>query len=467
MLGDDVTFVKGIKKSEKYSAYYDRVYVSTLFTYNWKITAKTINYYKGIVEGDPDRIKVGGILATLMPNELSMETGIVPTTGLLNKPDPFRDGNDIIIDRLIPDYDLFNKPMHQAKMFGDDEKRTNYSYTLVDDSYFGYSTKGCPNKCEFCGVRHLEPKYEKYLDLKPYVNAIKEKYGEKTHLVLFDNNILASTRLSSIIKDIKDLGFEKGAYIEYRNKANRNSRKNRFVDFNQGVDARKMVQFESRVKLLEGIAIKPLRIAFDHISETDIYTEAVQMAAKYKIRNLSNYILYNWDDTPEDLWKRLKINIKLNEDMDLKIYSFPMKYIPLDAKDRGSHISPNWNWYFLRGVQRILNVLKGSVMTTEGFFHRAFGKNESKFIDILHMPEGLMMNRKKERWYLEKDWDKLYYYLKDRGMHKDLLDILNTYTTPASIKDAITKTKSGKMKEILEFYLLTYDEVKAMRDKLN
>lgn len=466
MLGDTVRFVKGIKKSEKYSVPYERIYISTLFTYNWKITIDTINYYKELVDGDISKIKVGGIMASLMPDDVHFETGIEPTTGLLDKPDPFDDGNDIIIDTLIPDYDLFNKPQIQINLFGEDPKKSDYSYTLVKDSYFGYATKGCIRKCDFCGVPRLEPKYIRYLDLKTYVNAIIEKYDEKNHLVLFDNNILASTKLPDIVKDIKDLGFEKGATIEHTSKSNQTRYRKRYVDFNQGVDARIMVEREDKVKLLENLAINPLRIAFDHLSEKDIYIKAIKLAAKYNIRDLSNYILYNWDDTPQDLWKRLKINIDLNNELDLKIYSFPMKYIPLDAKNRGAFISKNWRYYFIRGVQRILNVLKGSVMTSEDFFYRAFGKNENEFIDILHMPEAILMYRDKMPWWLEQKWYEKFNDLKEHGKDKELLRILDEFRKPNEIKDASVKTKSGKMKSILEMYLLTTNEVKNEMKKL-
>jgi hypothetical protein len=80
-------------------------------------------------------------------------------------------------------------------------------------------------------------------------------------------------------------------------------------------------------------------------------------------------------DTLGDFWQRLKTNIELNKRYNLRIYSFPMKYIPLNAKDRTYINEPQWNWYFIRNIQRILNVLKGSVMTGEEFFFRAFGNN--------------------------------------------------------------------------------------------
>ena len=67
--------------------------------------------------------------------------------------------------------------------------------------------------------------------------------------------------------------------------------------------------------------------------------KAVRLAHVYGQKEMSNYILYNFDDTPEDFYERLKINIDLNEEFKndatkTSIYSFPMRYIPLDAKNR-------------------------------------------------------------------------------------------------------------------------------------
>jgi len=72
-LGDNVHFVKGIDPDLAYEPW-DRIYVATLFTYHWKITVETILFYKQRVNDDITRIFVGGILATLMKDELWRET---------------------------------------------------------------------------------------------------------------------------------------------------------------------------------------------------------------------------------------------------------------------------------------------------------------------------------------------------------------------------------------------------------
>ena len=210
-----------------------------------------------------------------------------------------------------------------------------------------------------------------------------------------------SKRLELLIKDIIDLGFGKDEKFYYKSNK-RTIARHRSVDFNQGTDLRLMTK--KKVELLSKIALDPLRIAFDHIKDSNKYCEKVRLAANFGIRNLSNYILYNFDDSPEDLWNRLKINIDLNKELDLRIYSFPMKYIPLNAKDRSFINEPKWNYLYIRGVQRILNVLKGSVMTSEDFFYRAFGSTVEEFMEILHMPEQILMWRSVKPQTKETEW---------------------------------------------------------------
>jgi hypothetical protein len=443
-LGDNVNFVKGIRQSAAYE-YWDRIYVSTLFTYYWHVTVKTINHYKALVKDDPTRIVIGGILASLMPDEIWRATGIKPLTGVLSYPGAL-DDNDLVVEDMIPDYELFNGVSHK--------------YSLIDDSFFGYSTRGCPNRCKFCGVHILEPKFRDYNGLKPYVHKIKKLYGDRPYLVLFDNNILASKRFKKAMNDIIDLGFGKDEKFQYT-KNGRTIFKQRRVDFNQGTDSRLMKEWH--LKLLSKIALNPLRIAFDHIKDEKQYCKNIQLAAKHQIRYLSNYTLYNYDDTPEDLWKRLKINIELNKELDLKIYSFPMKYIPLNAKDRSFIDEPRWNWQFIRGVQRILNVLKGTVMTSEDFFYRAFGQDEHEFLEILHMPEQIILYRGHEPKSIELEWQKKFRGLTD-GEREELLKILCDSRTKASLVSATVMIKNSKVKKILEYYLPQDNNMKLFLD---
>ncbi len=428
-IGDSVRFVKGWNHDIEYTSW-NRIYITTLFTYHWKVTVDTIKWYKELVKGDINKIYIGGIMAGLMRQELWRATGIDQIVkGILNDTKLIKENNSYIIDEMIPDYSLFDGTQHK--------------YTLLD-SYIGYSTRGCPNRCPFCGVHELEPEFIDYKGIKPLIKKIDDSFGKKQHLVLFDNNILASRKFEILISDLLDIGFGKNERI---------NNKLRHVDFNQGVDVRLIN--EKHFELLSKIAINPLRIAFDSIKLKKIYEKKIRLAARYGIENLSNYILYNYKDTPEEFWQRLKINIDLNKELGLKIYSFPMKYIPLNATDRTYIDEPFWNWQFVRGVQRILNVMKGSVMPQEDFFNRAFGSTADEFMTILHMPESILMNRGREAKTEEVDWLNKYFGLTN-GERKELLSILCNNRSKKTLATAISKVQNIKLRNILDYYLPDY-----------
>ncbi|MBC8385142.1 MAG: radical SAM protein [Candidatus Cloacimonetes bacterium] len=222
-------------------------------------------------------------------------------------------------------------------------------------------------------------------------------------------------------------------YEKYRNKAP----KNRYVDFNQGIDARLLTK--EKMKRLSEINIKPLRIAFDDIKFKTIYEEKIRLASEYGIKELSNYVLYNFTDTPNDLYERLRINIELNEELDLRIFSFPMKYIPINAKNR-SHIGKHWNRKFLRTIQVILNVTHGAVMPKIDFFEKAFGKDLDEFNKLLLMPEDYIYYR---------------YFAEEKGLTKKWSDHLNSLKTKCNgiFDEALNYIYSNDFGNLPELFL--------------
>jgi len=346
--GDQVFFHKGTR-AEIRDQGWDIIYIATMFTYHWRSVIDTIKFYQR--QKGTARIVVGGILASLLPDPLEVETGIRPHVGLWHD-----------VDRLPPDYRLFDG---------------SYQYP-VSDASIGYTTRGCIRRCPFCAVPRLEPEFVPYIPLAPQIDP------SKRDLILLDNNVLASSEFPRIIDDIRKHGFVRGAKFNGRL---------RRVDFNQGVDARLLS--EDHIRLLSTTAIHPLRIAFDHIDLKDTYIRKIRLAAKYGITRLSNYVLYNYDDTPEDFYQRLRINVELNEELGLSIFSFPMRYVPLDAKERGYIDNPHWTKEQLRGIQCILHATRGVVGPRMQFFEKAFGRNEGEFKHIIERPEDEIFYRER------------------------------------------------------------------------
>ena len=505
------------KDYEKFPKW-DRVYVTTLFTFYWKITVEAIHYAKHLVLSE-DQLHVGGVLASLLHDELVAETGIKPHQGLLDKPGILDPDNPkakgLIIDNLPLDYSILDE--------------IDYKYP-TGSAYFTFMTKGCTRKCAFCSVPILEPTYKPKIDTIDKFADIKKKFGEQQHLLLMDNNVLASPNFPEIIDEIKKMGFYKGAtYVEpnqldiaiqnLRKKVNdkayikrsyrllheqldrlRGARqqefydvldkydlirlenvsrkglincyaeikdlyeehrpktpKQRSVDFNQGTDARYVT--DELMKLMSEIPIRPLRIAFDYWGMREKYEAAVRLAAKYEIQELSNYILYNFRDSPDELFLRLEINVKLVEELEIPIYSFPMKYIPLfgeEAKNR-NFIGEKWNRKYIRAIQSVLNVTKGIVAPGRSFFEKAFGKNLEEFHELLHMPEAYIIYRHFfEGIGLTAEWRKLYRSLAEKEK-KVAFKIIESN----DFSDFHLKTTNKRIRQLLEHYTVKRSDVEG------
>lgn len=446
---DKVRFIKGEDRSVLAEAW-DRVYVTTLFSFEYRKTAKAIDFALEVVNGQADKIFVGGIAASLMNERFCNEPrwqGIRFIKGLLSAPpavalqlDDFAeefysdDMNGKPIEDLIPDYGILDQ--------------VDYSYP-VHDAYFGYTSRGCIRKCHFCGVPKLEGAQRDTESLTQLVTDIEKLYGPKKDLILMDNNVVASPRFKEIIAEIRDLGFVPGAKL-----ARGGTPVQRRVDFNQGVDARILCKDPVFLRELATICIKPLRIAFDHLGVRKAYEQAVRYAAGHGLTELSNYMLYNFHDSPEDLFARMRLNVALNEELGIRIWSFPMRYQPTDRPDRG-HIGAKWSRYQLRSMQLILQATHGIVSGAPSFFRRAFGDTFEEFERILLLPHDYIFNRD---WFEQQDPNQRLpafeaaFATLNNDEKAELIELLSS-CDPRHFVDLPAKATTTRLRSILPFYV--------------
>ncbi len=373
---------------------WDRVYITTLFTYKWKETIRTIEFYKDAVGQSKTKVFVGGVMASLMPEDIFEETGIYPITGVLNSPQKIGLDGDENIDLIAPDYDLVEGSVY-----------------AINETFYGYTSRGCVNDCPWCGVPKIEPEFVPYIDIKPTIKYLRKKHGDMPVLKLMDNNVLASPKLVTIVEDLLELGYGHGEHT------NEKPPRKRVVDFNQGLDARHFT--EDNMQLLGQLNINPMRIGFDRVQDKHHYKRAVQLARHHGIKRFSNYMLFNFKDTPRDLYERLSESIKINEewqeeegeDFSGGIYSYPMRYAPID--ERGSpranrtreYMMPQpqgvwnpledavWNSRFIRNIGVMCGAAHGALSSTPSLAWRTIGADYEEFIANLYMPEALLRNR--------------------------------------------------------------------------
>ncbi len=401
--GDEIKFVRGCDASvfsegDLLTApnLWDRVYITTLFTFHFDRIVKTINFYKDAVGGTISKLFVGGVMASLMPEDVYEATGIFPLTGTVTSAKQIGIDSTEDIDALCPDESIIEPELY-----------------AINETYYAYTSRGCVNRCKWCGVPQIEPECIDHIDIKSLVRSLRKEYGDRPRLNLMDNNVMASPRFAEIVQDLLDLGYGCDGYT------NADPKRKRVIDFNQGVDASFFT--EERVRLLSQLTIKPLRVAFDNVKERKVYERALRLAWKHGFRDFSNYMLYNFRDTPKDLYERLNINIQLNaEQMAAEshrlsgyIYSYPMRYAPIgnnecrhgnrhrdyyrdhDSKDVDWLTSPKWTRRFVRSIEVMKGAAHGSISPTPSLASRAIGHSFEEFICNLYMPEELLRNRNK------------------------------------------------------------------------
>lgn len=471
--GDEVKFVSGcdtstFEEANLFSAgiLWDRVYISTLFTFEFKKTIETIEFYKDAVGGSVHKIFVGGIMASLMPEEIVRETNVQPIQGVLNSPQQIGLEGNVDIDLLPPAYDILDNSLY-----------------AINDTYYAYTTRGCKNNCGYCGVPTIEPSFIEYIDIKGMIHELRDKYGDKPKLKLMDNNVLASLELEQIVDDLHELGYGRNQFT------NTTPKRQRVVDFNQGLDA-SCINGKT-MSLLSRLNIRPMRVAFDHVKEKEVYEIALEIAKEHGVKEFSNYMLYNWKDTPRDLYERLRVNIKLNQEWgkgpkssSAAIYSYPMRYAPIKSIQSGEnqkrdYVPENpkkrcdfiksavWTKRFTRNIEIMKGATFGAISPTPELARRTIGKSYKEFIANLYMPEELLRNRNQHEKRVYKHEPKRPPGTgKVEKFRKFILRLLGSRTktasefhnavsqnTTKSVRDYFQKCKNREVKKWLKLYL--------------
>lgn len=244
MKGDEVKLIHGMHgKLEKY----DRVYITSLYTFSWKAVHQIIEFY--LRKQYKAEITIGGVYATLCPRHIYSEFG--------DRVQIFR-GYRPELDEVMPAYNLIPK----------------YRKSLI------HTSRGCPRRCDFCQVKLLEPRFT-------YMDSIKHLTHKDHHwIAVYDNNFLYNPNWRNIMEELRE--------------------SERRIDFIQGLDSRLVT--EEVVWYYRRLHTDTLRLAYDKLADREWVLGAIDLFTKAGLnpRKIMAYTLYNWTDTPEDYLQRLK-----------------------------------------------------------------------------------------------------------------------------------------------------------------
>jgi hypothetical protein len=291
----------------------ERIYVTSLFTYAWRPVHEAVRFYKKAYPNA--KIILGGIYASLLPNH-AIGSGC----------DEIHKGLVDAAEGLMPDYGLI----------------PDWDASII------FSSRGCVRKCPFCAVPMMEPKFS---SRRTIMNLI---WSGHERVILWDNNFLASRYWHSVLSELQETGL--------------------MVDFNQGLDARLLT--EEKAEVISNLNLSVIRMAYDRIEQRDTMETAIDLLSNLGVRkrNILVYALYNFRDTPESFFERIR---------DLLLWgvvAYPMRFQPIRTLDKDSFISSCWTEDQLEMIADARRVLgtHGAFPPAEGLIDKFYSASSFK-----------------------------------------------------------------------------------------
>jgi len=240
----------------------DEVWVTSLFTYWSSYVREAVSLYR---ERFPAaRIIVGGIYASLMPEQCKEYTGC----------DEVRIGVLPEAERFFPDYSLL------APFNGE-----SLDYQIV------HASRGCLRHCSFCGTWRVEPEFEHVESLLPRLAPPNGEIDYKK-LVFYDNNLLAIPNIASLLDELAVL---------------RNQKKITWCESQSGFDGRLLIKKPELAARIRAAGFRNVRVAWDWgIEDARTIEQELRLleSAGYNHKDLYVFMLYNWDINFEEMERK-------------------------------------------------------------------------------------------------------------------------------------------------------------------
>jgi hypothetical protein len=150
-----------------------------------------------------------------------------------------------------------------------------------------------------------------------------------------DNNFLATTEAhqEAAVRRLADADF-------------------RSLDFNQGLDAHRYTPAFRRILERCGVRVRTWRFSYDAPGDWPAVERALRdlRAAGVGFWDVRVYLLYNWDDTPQEIVERAERVIGSRDDP--LACPWPMAYRPPDWLGPEDYVAPGWTLQAVRDIRR-------------------------------------------------------------------------------------------------------------------
>jgi hypothetical protein len=277
--GNNVKLIRGKKSKSEIGFIPNEILVTSIFTYWSNYVWDCISHYRNLF---PDSvIRLGGIYATLHADKEKFKDLAKKYKVVISK------GIDEEAEKYLPDYSLIRKIEYHAT----------------------HMMRGCIRRCKFCGTWKIEPK----MTFKSKEDIIKElkKIG-KNKVVFYDNNMLANPNIKDILNSFVDLRI-KGKPVIFESQS--------------GFDGRLLEKDPELAILIRKARFQNVRMAWDNSindrksikKQINLFTEA-----GYPAKDISVFMIYNFDTSYEDMLKKLEFCKKMG------VQITDCRYRPLD-----------------------------------------------------------------------------------------------------------------------------------------
>lgn len=232
--------------------------------------------------------------------------------------------NDFVIDadEIIKGgtgYDLKNR-------LPDDVEHTCPDYSLygIEDTAYGFLTRGCPRQCPFCITSKKDGRRSRK------VADLREFWSDQTTIELLDQNILACPDREDLLLQL----------------AESNAR----VNFTQGLDARLLTK--DIIGITNRIKLNDFMFAWDRMTDERPVMEGLNLWSTYTKRKYHGklagvFVLTNYDTTHEEDLYRVKKLKNMKFDPYVMIYdkgSAPKKTIRLQRYVNNKYVFNACTW---------------------------------------------------------------------------------------------------------------------------